>query len=59
MDWTMYRTKQRTSHFGQTHFEQGQGQDLKQFGVDRGAREMAKMWDTEVDNSHNKGDMGR
>ena len=26
----MYRTK----HLGQTHFNKGQGQDIKQFGVD-------------------------
>ena len=51
-DWTMYRTKDRASHSGQTHFEQGQGQDIKQFGVDR---EMAKIEDMEVDNSHNNG----
>ena len=57
-DWAMYRTK----HFGQTHFKQGQGQDIKgqghdikQFGVDRGQREMAKIEDMEVDNSHNNG----
>ena len=43
MDWTMYRTKHRTSHFGQTHFEQGQGQDLKQFGVDRGQGKWPKL----------------
>ena len=56
MDWTKYRAKHRTSHFGQT---QGQGQDIKQFGVDRGQREMAKIGDTEIDNSHDKGDMGK
>ena len=54
-DWAMYRTE----HFGQTHFKQGQGQDIKQFGVDRGQREMAKSGDTEIDNSHDKGDMGK
>ena len=27
MDWTMYRTIHRTSHFGQMHSEQGQ--DIK------------------------------
>ena len=58
-DWAMYRTKHRTkcrtSHFGQTHFKQGQGQDIKQFGVGRGQREMAKNGDTEIDNSHDKG----
>ena len=43
-DWAMYRTKHRTSHFGQTHFKQGQAQDIKQFGVDRGQREIAKNW---------------
>ena len=65
-DWAMYRTKHRTSHFGRTHFKQGQGQDIKgqgqdikQFGVDRGQREMAKIGDTEIDNSHDKGDMGK
>ena len=55
----MYRTKHRTSHFGQTHFKQGQGQDIKQFGVYRGQREIAKIGDTEIDNSHDKGDMGK
>ena len=55
----MYRTKHRTLHFGQTHFKQGQGQDIKQFGVGRGQREMAKNGDTEIDNSHDKGDMDK
>ena len=59
MDWTKYRAKHRTSHFGQTHFKHRQGQDIKQFGVDMGQREMAKIGDTEIDNSHNKGDMGK
>ena len=54
---TKHRTKCRTSHFGQTHFKQGQRQDIKQFGVDRGQREMAKIGDMEIDNSHDKGDM--
>ena len=58
-DWAMYRTEHRASHFGQTHFKQGQGQDIKQFGVDRGQREMAKIGDTEIDNSHDKGDMDK
>ena len=44
---------------GQTHFKQGQGQDIKQFGVDRGQREMAKIGDMEIDNSHDKGDMDK
>ena len=39
----MYRTKHKTLHFGQTHFKQGQGQDIKQFGVGRGQREWPKM----------------
>ena len=36
MDWTKYRTKYRTSHFGKTYFEQGHEQDIQRFGVDRG-----------------------
>ena len=40
-------------------FKQRQGQNIKQFGVDRGQREMAKIGDTEIDNSHDKGDMGK
>ena len=59
MDWTKYRTKHGTSHFGQTHFKQNKDQDIKQFGVDREQREMAKIGDTEIDNSHDKGDMGK
>ena len=51
MDWTKYRAKHRTSHFGQT---QGQGKDIKQFEL-TGTREMAKIEDMEVDNSHNNG----
>ena len=39
-DWTKYRAKHRTSHFGQT---QGQGQDIKQFGVDRGQGKWPKL----------------
>ena len=44
---------------GQTHFKQGQRQDIKQVGVDRGQREMAKIGDMEIDNSHDKGDMDK
>ena len=58
-DWTKYRTTHRTSHFGQIHFKQGQGQDIKEFGVGRGQREMAKIGDMEIDNSHDKGDMDK
>ena len=54
-------TGQNTGHhnLGQTHFKQGQGQDIKQVGVDRGQREMAKIGDMEIDNSHDKGDMDK
>ena len=60
MDWTKYRTKHMTSHLGQTHFKQGQGQDIKGQGHKtvlswQGTREMAKMEDMEVDNSHDSG----
>ena len=37
----MYRTKHRASHTGQTHYEQGQ--DIKQFGVDRGQGKWPKL----------------
>ena len=44
MDWTKYRTKHRTSHFGQTHFKQGhKDDDIKQFGVDRGQGKWPKL----------------
>ena len=46
----------RTSHTGQIHFEQGQDKMIWSW---QGTREMAKIEDMEVDNSHNKGDMGR
>ena len=54
-------TGQNTGHhtLGQTHFGQGQGQDTTGFGVDRGQRKRPKIGDTEMDNSHNKGDMGK
>ena len=59
MDWTKYRANIGHHTLGQTHFKQGQGQDIKQFGADRGQREMAKIGDTEIDNSHDKGDMDK
>ena len=59
--WTMTElcTGQNTGHhtLGNHIFKQGQRQDIKQFGVDRGQREMAKIGDMEIDNSHDNGDM--
>ena len=58
-DWTIYRTKHRTSHFRQTHFGTKTRTGHNSFGVDRGQKEMAKIGDTEIDNSHDKVDMGK